>query len=84
MHKYLIELMRYTEAGAPTNDYTYDNADTPQQLADKLTRYNKMRYTNEDGSVGGKMYKVTAKQGIYADIEDVAAFMEINGAIYRT
>lgn len=84
MHKYLIELMRYTEAGVPTNDYTYDSADTPQQLADKLTRYNKMRYTNEDGSAGYKMYKVTAKQGIYTDIEDVDAFMAINGAIYRT
>lgn len=82
MHKYLIELMRYTEDGAPTNDYTYDYADTPQGLADKVSKYNRMRYTayEDDGNVhaGGKMYKVTPMQGAYQPIADWNAFVEMN------
>lgn len=87
MHKYLIELMKYTEEGVPTNEYSYDNADTPQGLADKVSKYNKMRYNtvDEEGNtkVGMKMYKVTAKQGVYQDIEDFDTFVNANAVIYH-
>lgn len=87
MHKYLIELMRYTEEGTPTNEYTSVFADSPQDLADKYTKYNKMRYTSvdEEGKtiVGNKMYKVTAKQGVYATIENFDTFVEVNGVEYH-
>lgn len=87
MHKYLIELMKYTEEGVPTNEYTYDSADTPQGLADKVSKWNKMRYTtvDDEGKVitGNKMYKVTVKQGVYATIEDFDAFCTMNGVEYH-
>lgn len=88
MHKYLIELMKYTEEGTTTNEYTYDHADTPQGLADKVGKWSKMRYTStnsETGEVtaGNKMYKVTAKQGVYQTIEDFDAFVTMNGVEYH-
>ena len=88
MHKYLIELMKYTEAGDPTNDYTYDSADTPQGLADKVCKWNKMRYTttnSETGevTVGSKMYKVTPMQGVYQPIADFNAFVSMNAVQYH-
>lgn len=87
MHKYLIELVKYTEAGAPTNEYSYDSADTPQGLCDKVSKWNKMRYTSvdDDGKVivGGKMYKVTPKQGVYEAIADFDEFVAVNGCEYH-
>ena len=87
MQKYLIELVKYTEAGVPTNEYSSDYADTPQGLADKVSKWNKMRYnvTNEDGSVsvGNKMYRITAKQAIYTPIEDFDNFVLVNGVEYH-
>lgn len=87
MHKYLIELMKYTEEGVPTNEYTYDNADTPQGAMDKFSKWNRMRYTstNDEGKlvIGSKMYKVTLKQGIYRTVEDVDAFVAVNAVEYH-
>lgn len=87
MNKYYIELMKYTEEGVPTNEFTHDVADTPQGLADKVSKYNKMRYTktDEEGKtiIGNKMYKVTPKQGVYTDIVDWDSFVNTNGIIYR-
>ena len=78
MHKYIIRLTKYTEAGAPTNDISYVAADTPQGLADQVKKYNKMRYTNEDGSVGGKMFRVEPMQGEYTAITDWDTFCTVN------
>lgn len=79
--------MKYTESGVPTNEYTYDTADTPQGLADKVSKWNKMRYTSTDEEghtvIGNKMYKVTVKQGVYQTIEDFDAFVTMNGVEYR-
>ena len=87
MQKYLIELVKYTEEGVPTNEYSSDYADTPQGLADKVAKWNKMRYSiqNEDGSVasGNKMYKVTPKQATYSAIEDFDNFVAVNGVEYH-
>ena len=52
MHKYLIELMKYTEAGVSTNEDTYDSADTTQGLADKVSKWNKMHYTTKNPETG--------------------------------
>lgn len=78
MHKYIIKLTKYTEAGAPTNDISYVTADTPQGLADKYKQYKKMRYTNEDGTQGFAMYKVEPMQGEYVGIADWAEFCRVN------
>lgn len=88
MQKYTIELMKYTEAGAPTSEYSYDYADTPQGLAEKMERYSKMHYAkvNEETgeSVKGlKMYKVTPKQAVYQEISDFVTFVEVNGVQYH-
>ena len=88
MHKYLIELMKYTEAGVPTNEYTYDSADTPQGAMDKFSKWNKMHYTTTDPesgetTVGSKMYEVTLKQGVYQPIADVDAFVQMNAVEYH-
>lgn len=87
MHKYLIELQKYTEEGVPINEYVSVFADSPQDLADKYTKYNKMHYTSvdEEGKiiVGNKMYKVTAKQCVYATIENFDTFVEVNGVEYH-
>lgn len=88
MHKYLIELMKYTEAGVSTNEYTYDSADTPQGLADKVSKWNKMRYTTKNPEtgeviVGNKMYKVTPMQGVYQPIDDFESFVAINAVQYH-
>lgn len=78
MHKYIIKLTKYTEAGAPTGDITYVNADTPQGLADKVKQYRKMRYSKEDGNPGFAMYKVEPMQGEYAGIADWEEFCRVN------
>lgn len=78
MHKYIIKLTRYTEAGAPTADITYVTADTPQGLADKVKQYKRMRYTNEDGTQGFAMYKVEPMQGEYVGIADWDEFCRVN------
>ena len=88
MHKYLIDLMRYTEDGVLTNEHTYDSADTPQGLADKVSKWNKMRYTTKNPetgevTVGNKMYKVTPMQGRYQPIDDFEAFVAINAVQYN-
>lgn len=87
MHKYLIELIKYTEQGAPTNEYSYDTADTPQDLCNKVQKWKKMKYTHidDDGTevVGFSMYKVTPKQGVYEDIQDFATFVTVNGCEYH-
>ena len=83
MHKYLIELMRYTEQGVPTNDYTYDSADTPQGAMDKFAKWSKMRYVTEDGTVGNKMYRVTLKQGVYEAVTDIDQFVSVNAVEYH-
>ncbi len=87
MHKYLIELTKYTQAGALTNEYSYDTADTPQGLADKVAKWNKMRYTVDDGegniTVGGKMYRVVPKQGVYEAIADFDEFVSVNAVEYH-
>lgn len=88
MHKYLIELMRYTENGVPTNDYTTDYADTPQGLADKVAKYNKMRYSTTDPDTGEtktgmKMYRVVAKQAVYQTIDDFNNFVKVNAVEYH-
>lgn len=82
MHKYIIKLTRYTEAGAPTSEITYATADTPQGLADKVKQYNKMRYTSTDEEgetvIGNKMYKVEPMQGEYVGIADWDEFCRVN------
>ena len=78
MHKYIIKLTKYTEAGAPTSDITYVTADTPQGLADAVKKYKKMRYTNEDGTQGFAMYKVESMQGEYVGIADWDEFCRVN------
>lgn len=88
MHKYLIELQKYTENGVLSNEFSYDNADTPQGLSDKLSKWNKMRYTttnSETGevTVGSKMYKVTPMQGVYQPIADFDAFVDMNAVQYH-
>lgn len=88
MHKYLIDLMRYTEDGEPTNEHTYDFADTPQGLADKVSKWNKMRYATKNPEtgeviVGNKMYKVTPMQGRYQPIDDFESFVAINAVQYH-
>lgn len=82
MHKYVIRLARYTEAGALTNDISYIFADTPQQLADKIKSYKAMRYTDENGAdTGMKMYQVIPMQAVYQGIEDWDAFCAINAVL---
>lgn len=88
MHKYLIELMKYTEDGALTNEYTYDSADTPQGLADKVSKWKKMRYTSTDPETGavtveGRMYRVTPMQGVYQPILDFDTFVSVNAVQYH-
>lgn len=78
MHKYILKLTRYTEEGAPTTDITYVSADTPQGIADKYKQYNKMRYTDEEGNVGGKMYHVEPMQGEYVAIANWDEFCAVN------
>lgn len=78
MHKYILKLTAYSEAGALTSNVTFKTFDTPQALSDAVTMYKRMRYTNEDGTVGMAMYKVEAKQGAYVDIEDFDEFCTVN------
>lgn len=78
MHKYVLKLTRYTEEGAPTLDITYISADTPQGIADKYKQYNNIRYTDEEGRVGNKMYRVEPMQGEYVVIADWDTFCEVN------
>ena len=78
MHKYILKLTQYSEAGALTSNVTFKPFDTPQALADAKRLYEKMRYTAEDGSVGFAMYKCEPKQGAYVDIDDFDAFCTIN------
>ncbi len=78
MHKYILKLTAYSEAGAPTNNVTFKTYDTAQALSDAVTMYKRMRYTNEDGGVGFAMYKVEPKQGAYVDIEDFDEFCTVN------
>lgn len=83
MHKYIIKLTKYTEAGVPTNDINYVTSDTPQGLADKVKQYNKMRYTTTDPEngetiIGNKMYKVEPMQGEYVVISDWYEFCRVN------
>lgn len=78
MHKYILKLTRYTEGGAPTTDITYISADTPQGIADKYKQYNKMRYTDEEGNVGNKMYRVEPMQGEYVAIANWDEFCTVN------
>ena len=61
MHKYLIELMKYTEAGVSTNEYTYDSADTPQGLADKVSKWNKIRYATKTPETGDQTFTIVMK-----------------------
>ena len=78
MHKYILKLTAYSEAGALTSNVAFKTYDTAQALSDAVTMYRKMRYTNEDGSVGMAMYKVEPKQGEYTDIADWDVFCEVN------
>lgn len=78
MHKYIIKLTKYSEAGAPTSEISYITADTPQGLADVVRKYKKMRYTNEDGSQGFAMYRVEPMQGEYVGIADWDEFCRVN------
>lgn len=78
MHKYILKLTQYSEGGALTNNVTFKTYDTAQNLSDAVTMYKRMRYTNEDGSVGFAMYKVEPKQGAYVDIGDFDEFCEVN------
>lgn len=86
MHKYIITITKYSEAGALTNEKQFVSADTPQQLADKVKQYNAMRYTSvneETGEtvIGGKMYKVEPMQGVYESIADFDAFCTMNAVL---
>lgn len=87
MNQYLVELQKYSEEGALTNEYSYAYVDTPQKLADAVTMYNKERYITFDDEgkavIGWKMYKVTPKKGVYASIDDFNLFCEINGVLYH-
>ena len=78
MHKYILKLTKYTEAGALTAETTYVSADTPQGIADKYKQYNKMRYTDDEGNVGGKMYRVEPMQGEYVAIANWDEFCAVN------
>lgn len=78
MHKYIIKLTKYTEAGAPTSDITYVTADTPQGLADKVKQHKKMRYVDEEGNIGFAMYKVEPMQGEYVNITNWDEFCQVN------
>ena len=81
MHKYILKLTAYSEAGAPTSNITFKTYDTAQALSDAVTMYRKMRYTNEDGSVGFLMYKVEPMQGKYEVIEDFDTFCAVNAVL---
>lgn len=78
MHKYILKVTQYSEAGALTSNITFKPYDTAQALSDALTQYDRMRYTNEDGTVGMKMFEVVPMQGGYSSISDWNAFCEIN------
>lgn len=83
MHNYVIKLTRYSEVGALTSEVTFNFCDTPQQLSDKKTQYEKMRYTSVDEEtgetkVGMKMYEVKAMQAEYVEISDWEAFCAMN------
>lgn len=85
MHKYILRLTRYSEAGALTSEVTFKTADSAQALSDLKTQYEKMRYstTTEEGEViiGMKMYKVEPMQGEYIGIADWEQFCAVNAVL---
>lgn len=82
MHKYVLKLTKYSEAGALTSETQFVYCDTPQQLSDRKIQYEKQRYTSvdEEGKavIGGKMYKVEPMQTEYAVISDFDGFCAVN------
>ena len=81
MHKYIIKLTKYSEQGALTNEVSFVSADTAQGLSDLNTKYSKMHYPNEDGSIGFRMYKVEPMQGEYVGIADWEQFCAVNAVL---
>lgn len=60
MHQFIIDLEKYSEAGALTGEHTQDTADTVAQFAAKVKRYRAMYQTDEEGNpTVNKVYKVT-------------------------
>lgn len=82
MHKYVLKLTKYSEAGALTSEIKFIFCDTPQQLSDRRTEYEKQRYTSvdEEGNVkvGMKMWEVKPMQAEYTDISDWTEFCTVN------
>lgn len=82
MHKYVLKLTKYSEVGALTSETQFVFCDAPQQLSDRKTQYEKMRYasTDEEGKTitGMKMYEVKAMQAEYVEISDWAEFCDVN------
>lgn len=78
MHKYILKLTQYSEQGSLTSNVTFRPYDSAQALSDAYTQYERMRYTNEDGTVGLKMYKVEPMQGGYSAIANWETFCEVN------
>lgn len=87
MHKYFIEIFKYTETGAletrPFMTQTCDNELQLRKIRDQYAyEYQTMEVTDEEGNVsvvktGNKMYKVVAHKLAYIKIADIDA--EING-----
>lgn len=76
MTQYKIVTLKYTEAGALTNEkgvYYYDSVEQAERAYDE---WNSQKYVNEDGTPGFKMYKVNLYTAAYKCIEDVQAFFD--------
>lgn len=85
MHKYVLKLTKYSEQGALTSEVQFIFCDTPQQLSDRKTQYEKMRYssTDEEGNVtvGMKMYEVKMLQAEYVEITNFDEFCTVNAVL---
>lgn len=85
MHKYILKLTRYSEAGALTSDVQFLTADSAQALSDLRTKYDRMRYQTVDDEgnihVGMKMYEVMPMQGEYVSIADWEMFCTVNAVL---
>ena len=82
MHKYVLKLTKYSEEGALTSEVRFEYLDTPQQLADKKSAYDKQRYTSVDDEgktvIGFKIWKTEPMQAEYVAITDFDEFCKVN------
>lgn len=82
MHKYVLKLTKYSEQGALTSEVKFIFCDTPQQLSDRKTEYEKQRYTSTDEEghviIGMKMWECKTLQAEYVEIADWNEFCSVN------